>query len=72
MALKNEKAVSVELGLLTGFAEKKSSHVWFSGGSSREEGGLRRVEERYITHWTPLKGEDGSVKKVVLTIAPKL
>lgn len=71
-ALKNGKAVSVELALLTGFAEKKSSHAWFGSVGSKDEGIMRRVEERYVTHWTPLKAEDGIVKKVVLTIAPKI
>ncbi|KAK0129223.1 hypothetical protein ONS95_001158 [Cadophora gregata] len=65
-ALKMEQAVSVETGLLTGFEEKKGTG-WFGG----EKEGLRRVEERYVTHWTPLKDQDGRVKWVVLTIAPK-
>lgn len=59
--------MSVEIGLLTGFAESKGSG-WFSGG---KEGSLRRVEERYITHWTPLKDQEGVVRFVVLSIAPK-
>lgn len=66
-ALKVGKAVSVETGLLTGLEEKKGGG-WFG---VREEG-LKRVEERYVTHWTPLKDEEGSVKWVVLTIAPKI
>lgn len=77
-SLKSGRAVSVEIGLMTGFAEKKGSS-WFgssSGGvvGSRDGSGgvLRKVEERYVTHWTPLKGESGSVKKVVLTIVPKM
>lgn len=70
-ALKYGKAVSVELALLTGFADKKSSRAWFGSIGSKDEGIMKRVEERYVTHWTPLKGDDGSIKKVILTIAPK-
>lgn len=66
-AIKAGKAISVETGLLTGFAEKKGSG-WF--GSNQD--GLKKAEERYVTHWTPLKDEDGQVKRVVLTIAPKI
>ncbi|KAH7384949.1 hypothetical protein BKA64DRAFT_153878 [Cadophora sp. MPI-SDFR-AT-0126] len=65
-ALKMGQAVSVETGLLTGFEEKKGTG-WFGG----EKEGMRRVEERYVTHWTPLKDQDGRVKWAVLTIAPK-
>lgn len=65
-ALKVGQAVSVETGLLTGFEEKKGTG-WFGG----EKEGMKRVEERYVTHWTPLKDQDGRVKWVVLTIAPK-
>lgn len=61
------KAVSVEIGLLTGFEERKGTG-WFGG---REEG-MRRVEEKYVTHWTPLKDEEGRVRWAVLTIAPKI
>ncbi len=67
-ALRVGKAVSVETGLLTGFEERKGGG-WFGGG---EKEGLRRVEERYVTHWTPLKDEEGRVGWVVLTIAPKV
>jgi hypothetical protein len=66
-ALKVGKAVSVETGLLTGFEERKGT-TWF--GAQQE--GLRRVEERYVTHWTPLKDEEGRASRVVLTIAPKV
>jgi ligand-binding sensor domain-containing protein len=66
-ALRRGKAVSVETGLLTGCEERKGS-TWFGG----EKEGLRRVEEKYVTHWTPLKDEEGKVKQVVLTIAPKM
>jgi hypothetical protein len=67
-ALLRGRAVSVEMGLLTGYAEKKGGGGWFGG---EKEGSLRRVEERYITHWTPLKDEEGRVGWVVLSIAPK-
>jgi hypothetical protein len=66
-ALKIGKAVSVEIGLLIGFEERKGS-TWYGG----EKEGLRRVEEKYVTHWTPLKDEEARVKQVVLTIAPKV
>lgn len=66
-ALKVGQAVSVETGLLTGFEEVKGTG-WFGG----EKEGMRRVEERYVTHWTPLKDQDGRTKWVVLTIAPKM
>ncbi|TVY78543.1 Phototropin-1B [Lachnellula suecica] len=66
-ALQKGKAVSLETGLLTGFAEKKKGGLF--GGE--KEGGLRRVEEKYVTHWTPLKDEEARVKWVILTIAPK-
>ena len=64
-ALGKGKAVSVETGLLTGFVKGGN---WFSGDRER---GLKRVEERYVTHWTPLKDAEGGVKLVVLAIAPK-
>lgn len=66
-ALRVGKAVSVETGLLTGFEERKGS-TWYGGEKER----LKRVEEKYVTHWTPLKDEEGRVKQVVLTIAPKM
>ncbi|KAL2060930.1 hypothetical protein VTL71DRAFT_8982 [Oculimacula yallundae] len=65
-SIKMGQAVSVETGLMTGFEERKGTG-WFGG----EKEGMRRVEERYITHWTPLKDQEGRVKWVVLTIAPK-
>jgi hypothetical protein len=68
-ALKNGRAVSVETGLLTGFSEKKGGSGWFGKGAERE--GIVRTEEKYVTHWTPLKDEVGRVRYVVLTIAPK-
>ncbi|PMD23290.1 hypothetical protein NA56DRAFT_657347 [Hyaloscypha hepaticicola] len=66
-ALRTGIAVSVEAGFLTGFEERKGTN-WF--GAPQE--GLRRVEERYVTHWTPLKDEEGRVRMVVLTVAPKV
>ncbi|CZT00993.1 related to nonphototropic hypocotyl protein 1 [Rhynchosporium graminicola] len=66
-SLKMGQAVSVETGLLTGLEERKGGG-WFGG----EKEGIRRVEERYVTHWTPLKDQEGIVKWVVLTIAPKV
>ncbi|KAI9054835.1 hypothetical protein LZ554_001979 [Drepanopeziza brunnea f. sp. 'monogermtubi'] len=67
-ALQAGQAVSVETNLLTGFAETRSK-AWFGGSA---EMALKRVEERYVTHWTPLKDEDARVKWVVLLIAPKV
>ncbi|KAL3427484.1 blue light receptor [Phlyctema vagabunda] len=60
--------VSVELGLLTGYEEVKRG-----GTFSRGHGDIvfRRTEQKYVSHWTPLKDEGGAVKWVVLTIAPK-
>jgi hypothetical protein len=65
--VERRKAVSVEIGLRTRFEERKGT-TWFGGQQER----LRRVEERYVTYWTPLKDEEGRVKQVVLTIAPKV
>ena len=69
-ALKGGRAVSVETGLLTGFEEKKGGGGWF-GGSKDDKEKMVRTEERYVTHWTPLKDEGGRIRYVVLTIAPK-
>lgn len=70
--LKAGKAVSVEVGLLTGIEQRKGSN-WFGGIGGREgKEGLKRVEERYVSHWTPLKDEEGRSRWVVLTIAPKM
>lgn len=55
-AVKNGKAVSIEMGMMTGIEETKKA---------------KRVEEMYVTHWTVLKDENGKGKWVVLTIAPK-
>lgn len=64
-------AVSVETGLLTGYEDKKVTRFELSGGAPGERRFVR-VEERYVTHWTPLKDEEGSVRWVVLAIAPKM
>lgn len=64
--------MSFELSLLTGFAEKKSRFLVSSSGNGGMTSGFKRVEESYVTHWTPLKAEDGMVKKCVLTIVPKM
>ncbi|TVY35580.1 Phototropin [Lachnellula occidentalis] len=66
-ALQKGNAVSVETGILTGFTEVKGGS-WFSGEREKR---LKRVEERYVTHWTPLKDAEGCVKFVILSIAPK-
>lgn len=76
-ALKKGSPVSVELGLLTGYEEVRVGGGWRWGRSERDALGdaadtkLRRREERYVSHWTPLKDEEGRVRWVVLTIAPK-
>jgi PAS domain S-box-containing protein len=73
------KAVSVETGLLTGYEERKERSGfgrYLGGGEGRGEGGAGRgwvrVEEKYVTHWTPLKDEEGRTRWVVTTIAPKI
>jgi hypothetical protein len=71
-SMRQGKAVSFDLGLLTGFAEKKSRFLGSSTTNMGMTSGYKRVEETYVTHWTPLKAEDGSVKKCVLTIVPKM
>jgi hypothetical protein len=69
-------AVSVETCLLTGYEERKAKGGLMGlgmGKEGREKGSvLVRMEERYITHWTPLKDEEGRARWVVLTIAPKM
>ena len=55
-ALRTGKAVSVETGLLTGSEEKKSNE-WF--GADRDV--LRRVEEKYVTHWTHSRTRKGGL-----------
>ena len=46
----------------------------FGGGGASKEMLMvwKRVEERYISHWTPVKDEEGRVGWCVLTIAPKV
>ena len=68
-AVRVGRAVSFETGLLTGFAERRGGGGWFSRGEDKDR--MMRVEETYVTHWTPLKDENGRVTHVVLAIAPK-
>lgn len=72
-AISKGKAVSVETGLLTGYEERKERSGFGRMLGDRGDGrGLVRVEEKYVTHWTPLKDEEGRTRWVVLTIAPKV
>jgi hypothetical protein len=78
-AVRRGAAVSVDTGLLTGYAERREKGgllgKWSSGGGGNGGapggGGMVRVEETYVTHWTPLKDEEGRPRWVCLTIAPK-
>ncbi|PQE28910.1 hypothetical protein CJF30_00003944 [Rutstroemia sp. NJR-2017a BBW] len=65
-------AVSIETGLLTGYEEVKKQQGFFGAGKQEKERGLRRAEEKYVCHFTPLKDEVGRVEWVVLTVAPKV
>jgi len=58
-------AVSVELGLMTGMETKKGG---FGIMGDRK---IVRTEEKYVSHWTLMKDEEGRTSWVVLTIAPK-
>lgn len=58
-------AVSVELGLLTGTETRRS------GFTAITERRGARAEEKYVSHWTPCKDEEGRTSYVILTIAPK-
>lgn len=69
-AIRVGRAVSVEIGLLTGYTEKKQASGFRFGVGSGDIV-MRRVEEKYVMHWTPLKDEEGRPKFVVLAIAPK-
>ena len=71
-AIKKGEAVSVETELLTGYEERKERTGFGRMLGERGDGGLVRVEERYVTHWTPLKDEEGRPRWVVLTIAPNV
>ncbi len=64
-SIRKGAALSVELGLMTGIETKRS------GFSIIGERKVVRTEEKYISHWTPLKDEEGNTSWVVLTIAPK-
>ena len=70
-AIRAGKAVSVELGMMTGFEERKQSTGLGRLVNSDRHGSMVRVEEKYICHWTPVKDEDGFPQYVVLTICPK-
>ena len=72
-AISRGAAVSVETGLLTGYEERKERSGFGRMLAEKGEGakGFVRVEEKYVTHWTPLKDEEGRPRWVVLTIAPK-
>lgn len=73
-AIRVGRAVSIDVALMTGYEQGKSTE-WFgngSGGTHTNKNQLRKVEEKYVSHWTPLKDEEGNTKKVVLTIVPKL
>lgn len=63
--IRRGNAVSVELGLMTGMETKRGG---FSIMGDRK---VVRTEEKYVSHWTPLKDAEGRVNWVVLTIAPK-
>ena len=73
-AISGGRAVSIEIGLLTGYEERKERSGFGRMLGERGEGGrgFVRVEEKYVTHWTPLKDEEGRTRWVVLTIAPKI
>ena len=58
-------AVSIEVGLLTGMEVKRGG---FGGMGAKV---TMRSEEKYVSHWTPLKDEEGRACWVVLTIAPR-
>jgi hypothetical protein len=63
--IKRGAAVSVELGLLTGPETRRS------GFTAITERKVTRAEQKYVSHWTPCKDEEGRVSFVIMTIAPK-
>jgi phototropin len=65
-SIRKGNAISVELGLMTGMEIRRGG---FTAIADRKVG---RAEERYVSHWTPLKDEEGRTTWVVLTIAPKM
>lgn len=71
------KAISVEMGLLLGPEVKKPGSggliqtLNLNGINDKKKAEMTRSEETFNMHWTPTKDEDGKVKYVVLTIAPK-
>lgn len=60
------QAISIDLGLMTGLETRRRG---FTVATDRRP---VRAEEKYSSHWTPLKDENGSTRWVVLTIAPKV
>jgi len=64
-SIRRGAAVGVELGLMTGIETKRSG---FSIMGDRK---VIRTEEKYVSHWTPLKDEEGRSSWVVLTTASK-
>jgi hypothetical protein len=71
-AISKGKAVSVETGLLTGSEERKERSGFGRFMGEGKERALVRAEEKYVTHWTPLKDDEGGTKWIILTIAPKI
>jgi hypothetical protein len=69
IALRNGRAVSVEMGLSTAFEENSGSGGHMLRG---EKARSRKVDEKYISHWTPLKDEEGRTAWIVLAIAPMM
>ncbi|RDW91912.1 hypothetical protein BP5796_01306 [Coleophoma crateriformis] len=65
--LRARRAISLDIGLMTGYEEKKGRFF----GSSGAERSYRRVEEPYIAHWTPLMNDEEKVGWVVLMISPR-
>jgi len=64
--IRKGKAVSVETGLLTGYEEVVTRGIFGGSGTN-----VKRVEEGYVCHFTPLKDEISRIRWVVLSIAPK-
>jgi len=57
--------------MMTGLEERKASTGLGRLVGSERQGGMIRVEEKYISHWTPVKDEEGFPMYVILTICPK-
>jgi hypothetical protein len=79
--IKKGRSVSVEIGLLTGKEATKSQAYGGYGaganlGSAASASGphglkAKRVEEKFLCHWTPMKDKEGKVGWIVLTLSPK-